>query len=955
MFDICNNLFSVISDGHPEVAQLAEHAMVNISSLLRNSEMRALAPAIIASQKAMHTSSSSSASASAAFSEVLDSLLSLEMPSYVDEASLSLLLLPVSRAVRELEAACRRRGVALAGALLTQTRRSSMTGMDREMKRMILDATTDYDPSVREVACLAVARSLLDEQLEPEETRDLLLQRLAHGNLLQRGGAATSLALAMKELRKEELEQLMQDAQLIARAEFVELSPADDGRLKLIDELLVNLDERQKEAAMEDLLKISVSTLRSEEQTLRDASVQTSLALFKECFQVGMRQQDWSLLNSFFNYVCTLLVEFDLNTHVESATIQLLCLCLSHIKQSLELEQEMTRKTAKLHVSPENLLLSKLDERVRDKLTIETFILRHDNNDDVRSGANTVWRFLAGSSIATVFRLVEKIADRIVLLLSSVREEAKDVDEEETEMLTDSKTARCLASVRELANRFANRESNLAGDDLFAKLIRHLQHLDEASSTSTTRKISVMEFAKIVAQEAQHGQLHVLSSQLESVIVANVEDADEMLRMKSISLIKTLASRRVNVTGTVVSDLLGKIFSFSRPTDELSQASGEEKGEDVVDEEGREEDGDEDEESSLIEHMIDAGVRQQISASESYQHFMYFASNAPEVVLPNFFSELDNILNSTSVDPVKVLFLVHQTIKASRSLLVDHIPVVFQGLLTLISTISKHKPAVGAQLEEITNIANHVAVTFTELLMCDEPEATRSVSDMLDESFSLLEGEEDMKVLLALAVFDNLAPVVAKSHKLSSPMKQKRLFTSLVRALFHQSSTISVCADKALNTLRSFVSSSLHHITSLMINEVWKKTAEEKHRLPPPAILTLSSYPIAILLQSSYEEEEEQENEEKEEAARWIVLLIKQVFPPSTSLLPPPSSLLPPSPSSLLLPPPSFLSRPCILFHCPSSVLHPSLLPPPSSLLFFTSTHPRRCSSLPNKFDKQLP
>lgn len=265
---IVPRLAATLADPHRKVTQAADDALARIAAVIRNPEVRNLSPFLMA---ALRNPSDRTAGA-------IDAMLRTSFTHAIDPASLSLLVPPLHRGLRDRTVQLRLRSAAIMGSMCDNV--SSPTDVLPYLPQLLPPLKTvllDSNPDVRKTAAKGLGS--LVGALGTSQVPDILpwLRRAVVSSAgvdsisssAERSGAAAGLAEVCSSLADSEVNEIVRDTLAAGKASIW----AREGGLLLIGSLPEALGDRF-ESNLTDSLASILSGLADDSDNVREAALQ---------------------------------------------------------------------------------------------------------------------------------------------------------------------------------------------------------------------------------------------------------------------------------------------------------------------------------------------------------------------------------------------------------------------------------------------------------------------------------------------------------------------------------------------------------------------------------------------------------------------------------------------------------------------------------------------------------
>lgn len=405
-----------VSDPVKQVKELAVDALEKVGRIISSPELKVLAPDLInALVSGMEFESVTR--------DVLDKLLQTSFVHHVDAPSLSLVCPLVEQGLKDRSGDMKRKGVQIVGSMVLLIKdpkdiQPYLPSLLPLLKQTLLDPS----PDVRVTSAKAfgtLAKTLPEEMLG--DVLPWLFEQLRGGETsVDRSGTAHGLAEVLMAMGLERIEMLLPD--LLSNATNTEASPeVRDGYLALYVHLPVLMGSAF-EPYLETTLTALLNSLSDEFEVVRVQGFKAGKVLVK---QFGVSHT-------------SLLLEpleegaFDVNSRIRHAAVSLIGQLIEHILRAHRIAT----------TNAELIQCAALPLEWRQHILATLYIVRGDENHDVKKVCSQVWKNVVQNAPKTLKELLPALMKRLIANLASTNREKQRV------------AARCVG---ELAARLGER------------------------------------------------------------------------------------------------------------------------------------------------------------------------------------------------------------------------------------------------------------------------------------------------------------------------------------------------------------------------------------------------------------------------------------------------------------------------------------------------------------------
>lgn len=386
---IVPRLSALLADPHVQVQKVAKDALGAICSTIQNPEVTKIVPILL---RAIDDPKLHSAPA-------LDTLASTDFVNRIDDASLSLIVPVLDRALRERASDTKKRATKIVGIMCNLTETKALIPYQKTLSEQLKVVLADPQPITRAMAAHALGQLVKGLDTASEIVPYLLdTMKAPELGLVERIGAAQGLAHVISHMEMTGFR-----TSLLPRVLAMCDSPlpaARQGYLGLFQFLPDTLGSRF-EALLEVVLPVIIKGLSDDQDMVRESALAGGQAIIK-CF--GDEKVDVLIPP-------LQLGLFDKNWRIRASSIQLLGDLLYQISGASE---DFASKD-----------LSKMLEGGRAQVLAALYLLRMDSMPNVAGQAVTVWKMLVVNTPKTLKVIMPN------LMLIIVQQLAVGADERE--------------------------------------------------------------------------------------------------------------------------------------------------------------------------------------------------------------------------------------------------------------------------------------------------------------------------------------------------------------------------------------------------------------------------------------------------------------------------------------------------------------------------------------------
>lgn len=409
---IVPRLTEVITDPHPKVQEAARDALQLVGSTIRNPEVQALAPTLMAALSRPDTHAKAA----------LDLLLETTFINTIDAASLALIIPVVQRGIQERSGEAKKRAARIMGnmsALINDQKdlQPYVNSLLPELQAILVDPL----PDVR--ASAAKALGSLVSGMGPEKFAGLLPWLMdalkSESNAVERQGAAQGLAEVMAVLPNHHLEDLLP----IVMAGCTAKSPyIREGHLTLFKYLAISVTDRFQ-VHLSEVLGAIIDGLADEAEAVREAALSAGRTLVELYAETHLAL----LLPTVENGV------FGESHRIRQSSVELLgdlLFKVSGISGRVQTNEDSDDDEALPGVSAEyqgQAIMEILGMERRNEVLSRVYICRSDASLGVRSASLHVWK-------SVVVNTPKTLSEILPTLMSILIEGLAQPDEDRREM-----------------------------------------------------------------------------------------------------------------------------------------------------------------------------------------------------------------------------------------------------------------------------------------------------------------------------------------------------------------------------------------------------------------------------------------------------------------------------------------------------------------------------------------
>jgi hypothetical protein len=384
---IVPRLSALLADPHVQVQKVAKEALESICSTIHNPEVTKIVPVLL---KAIDDPKTYSGQA-------LEHLANTDFINRIDNASLSLIMPVLDRALRERASETKKRATKIVGIMCNLTEAKALIPYQKGLSEQLKIVLADPHPITRAMAAHALGQLVKGLDTAAEIVPYLLdTMKAPEVGMIERIGAAQGMAhvvshMEMTGFRTSLLPRILATCDSPVPA-------ARQGYLAVFQFLPDTLSSRF-EPLLEVILPVVIKGLSDEQDMVRESALAGGQAIVK-CF--GDEKVD-VLIPVLRNGL------FDPNWRIRAASIQLLGDLLYQISGASE---DFANKD-----------ISKMLEGDRASVLASLYLLRLDPMGPVSAQAITVWKMLVVNTPKTLKILMPTLMTIIIKQLSSGEEE----------------------------------------------------------------------------------------------------------------------------------------------------------------------------------------------------------------------------------------------------------------------------------------------------------------------------------------------------------------------------------------------------------------------------------------------------------------------------------------------------------------------------------------------------
>lgn len=389
---IVPEIVGVLNDTHKEVRKAADQALKRFGEVIRNPEIQAVVPALVAAigDPTKYTE------------EALDSLIKTQFVHYIDGPSLALIIHVIHRGMRDRLAATKKKACQIVGNMAILVDANDLRPYLNSLVSELDLAMVDPVPGTRSTAARALGS--LVERLGEEQFPDLiprLLATLADPNRAgDRLGSAQALAEVISGLGLSKLDEML--PVILERAQSPQLH-VRAGYMPLLLFLPVCFGS-QFAPYLSSIIPAILSGLADTDEEIRDNALRSGRLIVK---------------NYASKAVDLLLPELekglaDLSYRIRLSSVELtgdLLFQVTGISGKNELTEDQTDVTKSL--------VTVLGQERRDRVLAALFVARSDSASTVRAAAIDIWKALVANTPRTVKEIVPSLTTLIIKRLAS--------------------------------------------------------------------------------------------------------------------------------------------------------------------------------------------------------------------------------------------------------------------------------------------------------------------------------------------------------------------------------------------------------------------------------------------------------------------------------------------------------------------------------------------------------
>lgn len=397
---IVPRLSALLADPHIQVQKVAKEALESICSTIHNPEVTKIVPILLKAidDPKLHSS------------PALDALASTDFINRIDNASLSLIMPVLDRALRERASETKKRATKIVGIMCNLTEAKALIPYQKSLSEQLKVVLADPQPITRAMAAHALGQLVKGLDTANEMVPYLLdTMKLPEGGLVERTGAAQGLAHVISHMDMNGFRSSLLP-RILATCDSP-LPAARQGYLAVFQFLPDTLGSRF-EPLLEVVLPVIIKGLADDQDSVRESALQGGQAIIK----------------AFGDEKVDVLIPplrqglFDANWRIRCSSVQLLGDLLYQISGASE---DFANKD-----------LSKMLEGERASVLASLYLLRMDAMPNVAGQAVTVWKMLVVNTPKTLKVLMPTLMQTIILQLAKGPEEREVASETLVELVS---------------------------------------------------------------------------------------------------------------------------------------------------------------------------------------------------------------------------------------------------------------------------------------------------------------------------------------------------------------------------------------------------------------------------------------------------------------------------------------------------------------------------------------
>eukprot|EP01041_Mallomonas_annulata_P003729 gene3729-7411_t len=401
------------SDPHPKVKESAKSAMGDISSVIRNPEVKRLSPVLLAALADPATKTK----------EALEALLDCEFMHSIDAPSLAILIPILGRALRDRSADLKRRSSAITGNICSMiTDPKVLVPYLHQILPGLKEVLVDPIPDVR--ASSAKALGNLMSGVGEQELQDLLPWLLdtlvSEASPVERSGAAQGLAEVCVSLGQERMTEIVR---VVLELRSHLKAAAREGMQWLLSFLPAALGDAFA-AYIGTCLPVVLMGLSDDNEGVREVAMRGGQVIVNVCgrnhtlellpsLTSGMFDEDWRIRQSSVSLLGELLYQIG-----DTRAVGLV--------DADNEEDDMDDRggtSSRITIS----IRAHIGEKEADAVFASLYIVRSDTSITVRQIALQVWKSIVSNTPRTLREIMPVLVKQLIEKLSSDSAELRTV------------------------------------------------------------------------------------------------------------------------------------------------------------------------------------------------------------------------------------------------------------------------------------------------------------------------------------------------------------------------------------------------------------------------------------------------------------------------------------------------------------------------------------------------
>ncbi|KAI9103109.1 armadillo-type protein [Phlyctochytrium arcticum] len=460
------SLVDVLGDTHAKVHESAKQALNTFGGVIKNPEIQALVPMLIA---ALVDPNGKTLPA-------LKALLDTSFVHYIDAPSLALLVPILHRGLKERSTDIKKRAAQIMGNMATLTDPKDLTPYLPTLMPGLKEVLVDPVPEARATSAKAFGNmvSKLGEGSFPGLIAELFDKLKADNSGVDRSGAAQGLAEIIAGLGIQRLEDLLPE--IIANANSTR-TYIREGFMTLLIYLPATYGEKFQ-PYLGSIIPLILRGLADESETVRDASMKVG--------QVIVRSYATTAIDLLLPELETGL--FDESWRIRQSSIQLMGDLLYRIAGvSGKVDMDIPDDEGLGSEHGRQALINALGKDRFNRVLASLYVARGDNSAVVRQASMHVWKSIVANTPRTLKEIMPILMEILVGSLASENDEKRGC------------AARCLADlVRKLGDRILQDLLPILENGLESERVEIRQGVCVAMSEIMTSagKAQIMEFVE---------------------------------------------------------------------------------------------------------------------------------------------------------------------------------------------------------------------------------------------------------------------------------------------------------------------------------------------------------------------------------------------------------------------------------------------------------------------------